>query len=53
MNKYITYLIYIIIAFVVVVGGFLVYSFTKKNNENVPGRMLDIGQVLLTLPAPQ
>tara|TARA_B110000858_G_C17745935_1_gene447319 strand:+ start:270 stop:1391 length:1122 start_codon:yes stop_codon:yes gene_type:complete len=53
MNKYITYLIYIIIAFATVVGGFLVYSFVKKNNENVPGHVLGIAEGLLTIPAPQ
>ena len=53
MNTYITYLIYIIIAFATVIGGFLVYSFVKKNNENVPGKVLDIAELLLTLPAPQ
>jgi len=53
MNKYITYIIYIIVAFVIVIGGFLLYTFLKKNNENVPGKFLSMAELLLTIPAPQ
>lgn len=53
MNKYITYIIYLIIAFVTIVAGFFLYSVINKNKQQVPGRLLDVAETIITIPAPQ